>query len=385
MRVQSMRNIDRFFGIPLCWILVAVLKLFPRRKAVTGSEPVRSILVMKFFGLGSIILSTAALSMLRTRFPRAEIAFLSFASNRDLLERIPLVDNVLTIEPSTVRTFFRDLLVVLRRLARTNYEIVFDFEFFSKFSTALSAISRAPFRVGFALPAIWRSRLLTHQVPLVKGHHVKEAFCSQVQALLGEIAVEDILPPVILPQDENSLQRKIPMNSGFIVAVNVNAGDTFLERRWSPDRFAELIEELSGESDFFFVLTGTSQERAYVQNVLDHTGIPERCWNAAGLLTIPELGALFQRCTLVISNDSGPLHLAAVLGIPTIGLFGPESPEFYGPVGSSASSIYRKIPCSPCMNVYSAKSFRCPFDAQCMKNIEVRDIMQTIEEMLAVT
>jgi len=134
----------------------------------------------------------------------------------------------------------------------------------------------------------------------------------------------------------------------------------------------------------FFALTGTLHERAYVQEVIDGTTIHERCWNAAGLLTIPELGALLQRCTLVISNDSGPLHLAACFGTPTIGLFGPESPDFYGPIGAAAFSIYKEIFCSPCMNVYGAKSFRCPFDAQCMKNIQIQDVVSLIEEVFAV-
>jgi ADP-heptose:LPS heptosyltransferase len=384
MRIQTMRNIDRFFGVPLCWILGGILKLFPRKKVGVNPENVHNILVVKFFGLGSIILSTAALSMIRTRFPEATITFLSFESNRDLLERIPLVDNVVTMQTTALWTFSRDLFFLVRRLSRTNYEIVYDFEFFSKFSTVLAGISRAPYRVGFALPAMWRSRLLTHPVPLVKGRHVKEAFCSQVQTLPGDVDVEDMLPPVILPQDATSLQRKFPFDNASIIAVNVNAGDTFLERRWPADRFAELIDKLSRESDLCFVLTGTRLERGYVQEVIDRIAIPDRCWNAAGLLTIPELGALLQRCIMVISNDSGPLHLAAALGAPTIGLFGPESPEFYGPIGSLATSVYRQLPCSPCMNVYRAKSFRCPYDAQCMKNIQVNDVKQIIEEVLAV-
>jgi ADP-heptose:LPS heptosyltransferase len=384
MQIQTMRNIDRFFGVPLCWIAAGFLSLIPRKKLALSQGEVRNILVIKFFGLGSIILSTAALSMLRTRFPDATITFLSFESNREILDRIPLIDNVVTIDTTTPWTFVRDLFLLLRMLSRTDYGIVFDFEFFSKFSTVLGGISRAPYRVGFSLPARWRSLLLTHPVSLVKGRHVKEAFCSQIQALFGDATVEDIMPPVLLPRDLTSLQHKLPLNHGSFVAVNVNAGDTFLERRWPADRFADLISTLSRESDFLFVLTGTRRERAYVQGVIDCTGSPERCWNAAGLITIPELGALLQRCTFVISNDSGPLHLAAALGAPTIGLFGPESPEFYGPVGSLATSVYKELPCSPCMNVYSAKTFRCPYDAQCMKNIQVSDVQQIIEEVLAV-
>jgi ADP-heptose:LPS heptosyltransferase len=379
-----MRIIDRYLGVPSCWILSGIFRLFPVKRRGLHPENVKNILVVKFFGLGSIILSTASLSMLRNRFPGASITFLSFAANRELLLRIPLVHNVVTVDTSSPWTFSRDVFRLIRMLAVSNFDIVFDFEFFSKFSTMLGALSRAPYRVGFHLPALWRSRLLTHSVPLATNRHVKEAFCSQIQELLGDTIAGECTPPLILTHDVISLDRKRTIVGQPIIVVNVNSGDTFLERRWSPERFAELIVHLSLDGGFAFVLTGTKSERAYVQKVIEHAAIPERCWNAAGLLTIPEFGALLQRCSLMLSNDSGPLHLAAALGATTVGLFGPESPDFYGPLGSAASSLYKKMPCSPCMNVYSAKSFRCPHDAQCMKNISVDDVIQVIEEVLAV-
>ncbi len=312
-----MRTLDRLLGIPLCWIAGGVLKFLPKRNVdlIHGKE-VRNVLFIKFFGLGSIVLSTAALSMVWARFPGSTLTFLSFSSNRGLLERLPLIDDVMTLDPSDPWTFSRDLLSILRRLVRRRYDIVFDFEFFSKFSTLLSGISRAPYRVGFALPARWRSFLITHPVSLVKRGHVMDAFCSQVYALCSGAPASGLVPPTIFPEDAHSVERKIALNGAPFVVINANAGNTFLERRWPPDRFAALISELAGETDYLFVLTGTASERSYVQSVLDQTQFPERCRNVAGRLTTPELGALLRQCSLVISNDSGPLHLAAVLGVP---------------------------------------------------------------------
>jgi heptosyltransferase-2 len=100
------------------------------------------------------------------------------------------------------------------------------------------------------------------------------------------------------------------------------------------------------------------------------------------MLSIGELCEFFRRCDLLISNDSGPVHLAAALGLRTVALFGPETPSFYGPLSTAAVTVAKPIPCSPCMNVYAAKTFKCPYDAACMKAITVEDVKLVVEEML---
>ncbi|HTP12414.1 MAG TPA: glycosyltransferase family 9 protein, partial [Bacteroidota bacterium] len=144
------------------------------------------------------------------------------------------------------------------------------------------------------------------------------------------------------------------------------------------DRFAALVSRLAITEEFLFCFTGTSEEREYVQRVINLTHVTGRCINVAGRLTIPELCALLEQSVLYIGNDSGPLHLATALGVPTVGLFGPESPVFYGPLGDRHTSIYRRLPCSPCMNVYAAKSFRCPYNARCMKEIQVDEVFDAL-------
>ena len=382
MNVQTMRNIDRFLGIPLCWVLAGCLRILPPRRMDLRATEVRNILVVKFFGLGSILLSTGALSMMRTCFPKARITFLSFSSNEELLRRFPPVDEVMTLDPVRFLSFARDLLFCLRRIVQAEYDIAFDFEFFSKCSTMLCGLSRAPYRVGFALPTRWRTLHLTHNVMLPKEHHVIDAFRSQVRALCMDAELEDIVAPLLLDHDAHSLSQKIPLHEGSTVVMNVNAGETSLDRRWPASRFASLIAELASNNGYFFVLTGRESERAYVQGVIDRTNHSHRCFNAAGLLTIPELCALLRNCRLLISNDSGPVHLAAALGVPTIALFGPESPLFYGPVGNRAVNLYAGLPCSPCLNVYNAKVFHCPIGVKCLRDISVRQVLASAEAML---
>lgn len=372
-----MRLVDRFVGVPLCWILGTMRRAGLSWNGRTSNVVVRRILVIKFFGLGSILLSTPALALMRSAFPGASITFLSFDRNRDLLRRIPSVDSVLTVRRSSLAGFLSDALRLVKHLMTVHYEVVFDFEFFSKFSTFLAGFSSASVRAAFSLPTYWRSSLVTHSVPLARDRHVTQSFCSLVFAVTGQqTSVPPVQPPAIYEADSQSLLKKLPLEDAPIIGINVNAGDTFLERRWSPERFAALVAGLSREPGALFVFTGIAEERSYVQSVIDRAGCSERCVNASGDLSVPELGALLKRCSLLVSNDSGTLHLAAALGTPTIGLYGPESPRFYGTTGEGNSILYSGISCSPCMNIYSAKSFRCPYDSQCMKEIPVSDVLE---------
>lgn len=336
--------------------------------------------------MGSILLCTPALSYIKKNNPRAKITFLSFASNRELIERIRFVDSILTIETRSFANFIGDTLKVIYHLSTHEYDAVFDFEFFSKFSTLLSGLTFAPARVAFALPTFWRSALITQSIPLDKTLHVSQSFLALASGLIRDGEPPEIIPPILHEDDRQSLFNRIPIDGKFIITVNVNSGETFLERRWPAGKFAQLVSGLylkNENSAFFF--TGTTAEESYVQTVIDRTSCRKQCYNLAGMLSIAELGILLQESDLFISNDSGPLHLAASLGTPCVGLFGPESPSFYGPIGDNVKTIYKQISCSPCMNVYQAKSFRCPYNAECMRMIEVHQVESLVRELYETT
>lgn len=390
MTVDRMRAIDRYVGIPLCLLLGGVIALSPqgRRRKEPRPAPrfpeqhdVRRILVIKFFGLGSILLATPALRLLREEFPDARIDILTFAANRALVERISLFDAVLTIDPGSIRTLTRDVVNRLGQLTRGHYDLVFDFEFFAKLSTFFSGWTRAPRRIGFALPVRWRELLVTDHVPLSKSQHVSRAFADQVFTVMEPRPLPPVMAPVIHTQDEIELTRLVPGSMAREIVINANAGDTFLERRWLPERFIELVNRLGDNTTTLFVFIGLDAHRGHVQSIIDQTRHAVRCVNTAGQLSLPLLAALLQRSRLLISSDSGPVHLAASLGKPVVALYGPETPAFYGPLGGAAAPVYKQISCSPCMNIYDAKAFHCPYNAQCMHEITVEEVEHAIASL----
>jgi len=385
MNVGTMRWIDRFVGIPLCLITGLLARAGSRLRGPRRRERSAVIVVIKMFGLGSILLSFPFLAALRRMSPDAQIVFVTFASNVALLERLPFRVQVLAIRTSSFTAFSGDALLAIRRLRRLRPRAVYDLEFFSKFSTLLSTLTGAPRRHGYDLQARWRRLNVTDRVPFRDNVHVTETFLSQLGPATGR--AEGVSIEVRKPDDrERHGLFRLLLAEGLdrrrIVGVNLNAGTTSLLRRWPPDRFAEtLLEYLARNPASAVVLTGDASEWRYVQDFLEtFPALAGKAWNFAGRVSLGEYFALVERMEWLLTNDSAPMHIAAALGTPVIALFGPESPVMYAPPGR-ATILYAGLPCSPCLSVYRAKQFRCPYNVLCMRSLTTADVLLAIREI----
>lgn len=376
-----MRYIDRFVGIPFCWASGLAAMVFRRSASVS----VDSVLVIKFFGLGSILLAAPALRRMRLQFPNARIVFLTFSANAEIVDELPFLDERWFVDPSSLASFVQSFSKLLARLIRTKIDVVVDLEFFSKFSTFIGSVARPAKHIGFALPTRWRSWNITDAVPLRSDRHVSETFLSTLsplgigsaEPLVPRIHFENSTSPSFLPIENRALTREI-------ICINPNAGVTSLDRRWDGDRFSQVIDILQAENPTaLFCFIGSATEREYVDGVIQSIqNNAHDILNLAGLLKFRELIQLLSLSRLLITNDSGPMHAAAAVGLPTVALFGPESPSFYGPLGNKTINLYAGLPCSPCLNVYDAKVFRCPIDSQCMKEISVGQVVEASRFLL---
>jgi ADP-heptose:LPS heptosyltransferase len=384
MKVGLMRTVDRFAGIPLCWLTGLRHRLLPASWHRL-EHPDRPVLVIKMFGMGSVLLSVPLLDAVRSAYPASRIVYLTFATNAAVLGKIGHVDEILTIDTSSAWRFVSTAGRAVFAIRRLHPRSVFDLEFFSKFSTLISALSGAPIRIAFDLPARWRRWNITHPVALDHDSHVTQVFLRQISALGRTAAAR---PDLRLAADETGRAELDRLPGGMpadaeVIVVNINAGETSLDRRWPADRFMEVIRRTAVErpgARFFF--TGLPAERAYVAEALSGQQAPgDRIVNCAGELSVSGLIALFERANLLLTNDSGPMHLAAAVGTPVVALFGPESPKLYGPAGR-ARVIYRALPCSPCLTMYNAKMFTCPYGRRCMQEISVEEVTAAMDGLL---
>lgn len=381
--MRAMKAIDHYIGIPICLLLdvyCRVRSLF----VVTPPRHPAKILLMKYFGMGSILLATPMLRALRQKHPEIRIGFLTLASNRDLVERLGLVDTVYLLRTDTAVHFAADAFRRLRAIRREKYDVTIDLEFFAKFSTIMAFLAGSPVRIGYFLRQMWRGHLLTHQIYYNQNRHITEVFAALLEPLQADVSDFNMSVPLITGPDQRAAlllleSCGIAEDTPFIV-LNVNVSDLSLERCWPLHFFLELARGLLKRVDARLVFIGAEGDQAQVAQVMD--GLDDRKYvaNLAGKTSLGELMAIIRRCRLFIGNDSGPLHLATALGIPTTSFFGPETPTLYGPQGQQHLVFYENIYCSPCLNVFNAKTAPCAGNNVCMQSIEPALVLKMILE-----
>jgi ADP-heptose:LPS heptosyltransferase len=384
MNIVRMRHIDYFLGGALCLLLDVVerlRRLFPRKS--TRKEP-RTVVVTKYLGMGSILLATPALNALKKRYPACRIILLTFAGNAAFARRIALFDEVLSIRTSTLAIFALDTLKSLLAVRKIRPDYLLDLEFFARFSTIVSYLSGAGRRVGYYMPQIWRGDLLDIPVHFNPYRHVCEIFAAQVEAIGITVDESGVVAPLVdtasLARVRATLDQAGVREGDSIVSINVNASELSLERRWPGGNFVALLEALAQHSQVRLVLVGSPDERSYVESVYAGLQPATRaaCINLAGKQTLDEFLALLSLSNACISNDSGPLHIAAAFGVPTVSFFGPESPLLYGPRGEGHTVFYSGIYCSPCLNVYNAKQAMCSGNNICMRAITPEQVIDAL-------
>ena len=362
-KIDTAKFLDEYAGRALM-ALFAVFRFFSSRR---NEKPtvMHRILFIKFWGIGSIILSEPALAWLKRNHPAAEIHYLTFEHNRPLFPLLPVVDRVVSLPFINMPVFLWKSVNLCFELRKERYDLIIDGEFFARYSVLLAYASGGKRIVGFAQDKSLKRYLLHEAIPFARDTHAATQFLRLVRAeTTGQIH-----PP--MPRlDLDHVDIRTPADDlpqpPYIV-VNVNASPLAWERRWPKEYYIHLARALLHEFTYNLVLIGEKSETAYVQSVQAALDAPDRVINTAGRLDLPQLALVIRKAALFISNDSGPIHLASALQIPVVGFYGPETPTRYGPLSSRQLIFYQDLWCSPCMSVDNAKTVNCINHQACMK------------------
>jgi lipopolysaccharide heptosyltransferase II len=401
-RFQAALAVDKYVGPVLCWLLVAARPLLRGSRGKGSDRPIEKILIVKMWGLGSLVLASPIFDEIRRRHPGARIDFVTLRENEAVLDLYPQVERRYTPDLSAgILGFLLQTLGALRRIRRERYDLLLDLEFFTRFTAIFSLFAGARRSQGFSAKGSHRGQLHDVAVPFNVYKHVTANFLALLRGLpLERVLSFDVdgpeaLPRVSLPESAWQACHAVLVadpawrDDRPTIVVNPNAGDMALERRWPADRVVALVDSLSAPGEWNLVLSGSTAERAYVQNLVDALARPAAVVNLAGRVALPGFLALLERARVLVTNDSGPLHLAAAVGTSTVALFGPETPVLYHPLRSHASQRHRVhylgLPCSPCMFVHNNKVIDCWFaHARCMSGIEpatvADDVIQLLED-----
>lgn len=398
-----MRRIDRWAGVPLCALATALLRIWWWLRPMPP-RPVRRVLFIELSEMGSTILADPAMRKARTRLD-AELYFVIFAENAGSLDLAGTISraNVFCIRITSLWHLALDTLAFLLWTRRNRIDTVVDLELFSRFTGLLTGLSGANRRVGFYRfhnEGLYRGEMLTHRVAYNPHIHIAKNFIALVEALLSEtpttpytktlIGDEELtitLPPPSASERNAMVLRIKALVPNFdpasfrVVLINPNAGELLPQRNWMPERFAHLIQRILAANDNVLVLiTGAPSDRPMAEKLASQCE-SDRCIAFAGHSALGDLPALYALAVVMVTADSGPAHFAAASGLPTIVLFGPETPNLYRPLGSSIA-IYAGLACSPCVSASNHRKSACN-DNVCMQTISVERIFEVVAKVLA--
>ncbi len=386
---RVMRRVDGVLGPPLCLALSA-LQSVPRRlrlRARRTPAAVANILVIKFWGMGSIVLTTPMLRALKAAYPGARITFLTFDHNEPLCRALPAIDRVYPYRAASPTAFVRSLIALVRFLRRERFDIAIDLEFFANFTAIIAGIAGAPVTIGYDGPKRWRRPFYTSRFSF-DYKHITEVFLKAAQTLGAEACGTHLDAPVIDDELRAARLNQLLRDRGVgaadrLICININASPLEYKRRWPLPAYKALIERLlDAYGGFRLVLVGSSEDTAYVSMLVGLLGTDARLVNLCGSIDVEQLVLLLGRAHLYIGNDSGPLHIAVALGTPTVSFFGPETPVLYGPRGGAHTVLYKNIPCSPCLDVYNSKENPFCQNNLCMQAIGLEEAWAAVRERL---
>lgn len=372
------------------------------------TPPPSRILVRGVNWLGDAVMTTPALTRLREHFPRAHISLLTAAKLAPLWQSHPAINDVLTFEPA------EGFWSIGRRLRQNRFDValVLPNSPRSAFETWLG---RVPLRVGFARP--WRSWLLTHAVESYPGQvHMRKRSTGEIQRLievpgaaahrngytvaahhthhylhlvaaLGASAAPVAPRLSVEPAEIRSTAQKfgLPATQGALAPplLGLNPGAEYgPAKRWPATNFIAAASEIHRRTGCQWLVFGGPGDRALAEEISSgiqagrSAGAPTvNALNVAGNTSLRELMALMTLCRVVLTNDTGPMHVAAALGTPVVVPFGSTSPELTGPglPGDPRHHLLTSAaPCAPCF------LRTCPIDLRCLTGISVDQVVSAV-------
>ena len=344
----------------------------------------RRILVVNVNWAGDVVFSSAVFEALHEAYPQARISCLAAPRVQEVLESIPFVHEIISYEERGRHKNPWGKLKLIGGLKKKKFDAAFLLHR-SLTRALLIFLAGIPVRVGYNTKG--RGVFLTRRVPEPSGSlHRQDYYLNLLEAFGIPVKKRESLLAVDLESTKQMNQRLCEFSieeKDFLLVLN--PGGNWDLKRWPKENWTKLIElflkEFHGQSNFKIILSGSEKDISLVDEILAplHLNNYSKVANLTGKWTLKELITFLKRSNLLISADSGPLHMASSVGTKTIGIFGPTSPDVTGPRGSGSSQILKvDVGCnrSPCYYL------QCP-ENTCMRAVTVQDVFGLVREWIS--
>ena len=351
-----------------------------------GNRSVRRILVARVDLLGDTVLTTPAIAALRRGYPHARIDALVQQSTADVLVAERDIAHVITYDPQALRRRggWLTMLRLLWRLRRARYDIAISVS--GDIGSILTRLSGAKRSVGYADEAY--PYMLTDPIPGGRykvAQHETRYVLALAEAAGGIVTADDLRPRLhAVPEKRQEMAAILQLararlgRYGPIIAMHAGARNGWA-KRWPTRHFTALADQLAEELDALVVVTGAPNEAPLARDIVQHARLP--LLNVSGKTSLPQLTALLAESDVLVTGDSGPMHIACAVETPVVVMHGPTDPALSGPTAPDAIVLRHTLWCSPC---YDASAMaECRFgNPVCMKAIAPRVVFGAIRRQL---
>jgi ADP-heptose:LPS heptosyltransferase len=345
---------------------------------------IHRILLLRLERIGDLLMTLEAIADVRAVFPSARIDLAVGSWNEPIAALIPGISTVHVADvPWLTRgeqpTSWGAILRAASAWRAGDYDLVVNFEPDIR-SNLLARVTGAPIRLGYASGG--GGPLLTHVGTFDPATHVSDNARRLVATIApaghrSETTVTRRLAP--RPDQIARVEHLLAPHPRPLIGVHVSGGRA--SKQWHPERFAAVAAAVAATTSGTIVLTGATTDLPMVSTVQGMlTGT--RVLSLAGALDLPESAALLDRLDVLVTGDTGPMHLAAAMGTPVVALFGPSDPARYGPRARSERILRVQLPCSPCGQV-RLPPVRCRGKVpDCMDGITVAAVVAATLDLL---
>lgn len=389
----KIRYIDKYCGSIICGFFSFIHLLKYRKK----KKKMQNILVMELFEMGAAIMIYPSLKYIKENKPDTNIYSLTLKSMKESWQMLGLLkeEDIFTIEDKNIYKFTKSLLITIVKLRRKKIDLIIDYELFMRIPAIISFLIKSSLRAGFhkyQYEGLYRGSFYDYRCAFNQNTHIARNFLALTKTAINDESEypnykasinssELVMPEYINRLDlkkalENKIKNKFPnYNNQKIILVSHSVGENLSIRNYPIDRFAKIIKMLLDKyENYILLLVGTKADYLSGSHIEEQVK-NDRCINFSGeTINLAEFFELLNISELLITNDNGPAHFAAITKTKTIALFSTDSPFIYGPLGKTII-LYEFFQCSPCISAFNHKNSKCSNNL-CIKAIKPEKVFE---------
>ncbi|HEX9916552.1 MAG TPA: glycosyltransferase family 9 protein [candidate division Zixibacteria bacterium] len=305
------------------------------------TKDIKKILIIRLSSLGDVVLTTPVIKALKDKLPQAEIHFLTKSKYASLLKDNPHLSSIMELEDRGVS----GLLFTLRKIRKLNFDLVIDLHANLR-SFFIRRLSRAKLKIRYNKRWIARFLMVNFKKIKIPSQHTVDSYLSCLKRL--DIHISNRMPELYL--DEKSKEFAEQLLTGVSkddILIGIVPGAKWETKKWGEENFAKAIEILNNRIKASFLVFGAKEDEVLISKLKSLAGDID-FMEIIGL-PFPKLSALISRCGIILTNDSGPMHIAVALKVPVLAIFGPTHPKLgFSPLGERDTILCANVECSPC-------------------------------------